>query len=98
MCWFKECKNREYKKVKKDLSKTTIIDKKRYVIIDEIDTLNINCLNALLKILEEPGEYDYFMLINNKSNPLLETIKSRCLEIKFIINKEEREMKLPFSF
>ncbi len=94
----KNVKIENIRKLKKDLSKTTIIDKKRYVIIDEIDSLNINCLNALLKILEEPGKYDYFMLINNKSNPLLETIKSRCLEIKFFINKEERNEITHFLF
>ena len=94
----KNVKIEDIRKLKKDLSKTTILDKKRYIIIDDIDLLNINCSNALLKILEEPGKYDFFILINNKSKPLLETIKSRCLEIKFIINNEEKNEITQFIF
>jgi len=88
----------DIRKLKKDLSKTPILDKKRYIIIDDIDLLNINCSNALLKILEEPGKQDFFILINNKSKPLLETIKSRCLEIKFIFNNEERNKITHYIF
>ena len=49
-----------------------------------------NSLNALLKIIEEPGKNNYFFLINNKSKPLLETIKSRSLEIKIVLNEKKR--------
>ncbi len=88
----------DIRKLKKDLSKTTMLDKKRFIIIDDIDLLNINCSNALLKILEEPGKQDFFILINNKSKPLLETIKSRSLEIKFMINNEERNKIAHYIF
>ena len=44
----------------------------------------------LLKIIEEPNKNNYFILINNKSKPLLETIKSRCIEIKIIQNEHQR--------
>ena len=50
---------------------------------------NLNCLNALLKIIEEPTKQNYF-LINNKSKPLLRTIVSRTLEIKIILNLSQR--------
>ena len=53
----KNIKIEDIRKLKKDLSKTTILDKRRYIIIDDIDLLNINCSNALLKILEE-GDND----------------------------------------
>ena len=54
--------------------------------MDDIDSYNLNCLNALLKILEEPSENTYFFLINNKSKSIIQTIKSRCIEIKIHIN------------
>ena len=37
-----------------------------------------------LKIIEEPNKNNYFILINNKSKNLIDTIKSRCIEIKII--------------
>ena len=60
-------------------------------ILDDVEDFNTNSLNALLKIIEEPGEYNYFILINNQSRPLLETIKSRCIDIKFILKKTDRD-------
>ena len=63
--------------------------KDRFIILDDVELFNINSLNALLKIIEEPNENNYFILINNKSKPLLETIRSRSIEIK-IINDEQR--------
>ena len=62
----------------------------RFVILDDIEVFNINSLNALLKIIEEPSENNYFILINNRTRPLLETIKSRCLEIKIILDEITR--------
>ena len=44
----------------------------------------------LLKIIEEPTNKNYFFLINNKSKKLLETVKSRTLEIKIILNEDQR--------
>ena len=58
--------------------------------MDDIDSYNLNCLNALLKILEEPSENTYFFLINNKSKSIIQTIKSRCIEIKIHINSIQR--------
>ena len=40
-----------------------------------------------LKIIEEPTKNNYFIFINNKTKPILETIKSRSLELKIILNK-----------
>ena len=38
-----------------NLNKSSFNDKPRFVLIDNIEFLNINSLNALLKILEEPS-------------------------------------------
>ena len=64
---------------------------KRFIFIDDIEILNISSLNALLKIIEEPPKNNYFVLVNNKSKPLLETLKSRCIEIKIILKEYERK-------
>ena len=44
----------------------------------------------MLKIIEEPSKKNYFFLIYNKSKPLLETINSRALEVKIILNETQR--------
>ena len=58
--------------------------------MDDIDLFNLNSLNALLKIIEEPSKKNFFILINNKRFPLIETIKSRALEIKIFLKEEQR--------
>ena len=63
------------------LNKSSFNTKSRIVLIDNIEFLNINSVNALLKILEEPNDNIYFILINNNKE-VLETIKSRCLNFK----------------
>ena len=47
------------------LNKSSFNSKPRFVLIDNIEYLNISSINALLKILEEPNENTYFILINN---------------------------------
>ena len=51
------------------------------MLIDNIELLNINSINALLKILEEPNDNINFILINNNKK-ILPTLKSRCLNFK----------------
>ena len=60
------------------LNKSSFNSKPRFVLIDNIELLNINSVNALLKILEEPNDNIYFILINNNKK-ILPTLKSRCL-------------------
>ena len=54
----------------------------RFVLIDNIENLNKNSVNALLKIIEEPNENVFFILINNSEKKILPTLKSRCLAYK----------------
>ncbi len=56
--------------------------KPRIVIIDSVDDMNDNAANALLKILEEPPEKTYFLLISHSPYTLLATIRSRCQVLK----------------
>jgi len=73
------------------LNKSTDLNNLKIIIIDNIENLNINSLNALLKALEEPKNNTYFFLIFNNRKKLLNTIKSRCSEFKIIFSKEEKD-------
>ena len=68
-----------------DLNKSSFNEKERFVIIDNIETLNISSINALLKILEEPPTNTYFILINN-DRFILPTLKSRCINFKIFLD------------
>ena len=87
---FKSVKVEDIRHLKAKILQSTISDKNRFIIFDDIELFNLNSLNALLKIIEEPSKNNFFFLINNKSKPLLETVKSRTLEIKIILNENER--------
>jgi DNA polymerase-3 subunit delta' len=67
-----------------NLNKSSFNNKSRFVLIDNIEFLNINSMNALLKIIEEPPENTYFILINN-NRKILPTLKSRCLNFKIFL-------------
>ena len=71
-----------------NLNKTSFNQKKRFVLIDNIELLNVNSINALLKILEEPNENINFILINNNKK-VLPTLKSRCLNFKVLLTKDQ---------
>ena len=70
------------------LNKSSFNTKPRFVLIDNIELLNINSVNALLKIIEEPNENIYFMLINNNKK-ILPTLKSRCLNYKINLTSNQ---------
>lgn len=87
---FKSVKVDDIRDLKTSIFQSTISNKDRFIIFDDIELFNQNSLNALLKIIEEPSKKNYFFLINNNSKPLLETIKSRALEIKIILDENQR--------
>ena len=76
--------------LKTRILKSSIIDKERFIIFDDIELLNKNCINALLKIIEEPTIKNNFILINNKKKEIIETIHSRSLEFKITLNHNKR--------
>jgi DNA polymerase-3 subunit delta' len=89
---FKSLKVDDIRNLKSIILQSSINNKDRFIILDDIELFNINSLNALLKVIEEPGKKNYFVLINNKTKPILDTIKSRSLEIKIILKEKERIM------
>ncbi len=70
------------------LNKSSFNTKPRFVLIDNIELLNINSVNALLKILEEPNDNINFILINNNKK-ILPTLKSRCLNFKISLTYKQ---------
>ena len=70
------------------LNKSSFNTKPRLVLIDNIELLNINSVNALLKILEEPNDNIYFILINNHKK-ILPTLRSRCLNYNIHLKSYE---------
>lgn len=87
---YQKIKIDDIRSLKSQLLKTTLLNKKRFIILDDVELFNINSLNALLKIIEEPTINNFFILINNKTKNLIETIYSRSLEYKINLKNEKR--------
>ena len=75
----KNIKIEDIRNLKSIISRSTLSNNPRFIVIDEVEFINDNSVNALLKSLEEPTVNNYFILINNKQADLLKTISSRCL-------------------
>jgi len=71
-----------------NLNKSSFNKKPRFVLIDNIELLNINSINALLKILEEPNKNIHFILIHNNKK-ILSTLLSRCINFKVSLSNKE---------
>ena len=71
----------QIRKLNKFFSLSSTDGTRRIVIIDSVDDLNINSANALLKSLEEPPARCTFLLISHRPSMLLNTIRSRCVEL-----------------
>jgi len=67
-----------------------IISNKKVYIINDCEKMRVEAQNCLLKTLEEPPESVIIILITSNENAILNTIKSRCMTIKFknISNEE----------
>ena len=78
------------RELKNTLQKTSINKFNRFILFDDVEYLSNNCVNALLKSIEEPNKINHFILINNKSRPIIETLKSRSLELNIYLNKSKK--------
>ena len=63
-------------------NKSTFNNMPRFILIDNIEYLNKNSINALLKVTEEYNNNVFFILISNNEKNILPTLKSRCLTFK----------------
>ncbi|MBN2604310.1 MAG: DNA polymerase III subunit delta' [Bacilli bacterium] len=84
-----------------EFSKTGVEKGPKIYIIKEIECVNVNAANSLLKFLEEPTPNTYAILTTTNINKLLPTIISRSQVVQFsslskvIIQEELEEMGYP---
>ena len=71
-----------------NLNKSSFSSKPRFILIDNIELLNLNSVNALLKVLEEPNDNIFFILINNNKK-VKSTLLSRCLNFKMTLTNKK---------
>ena len=82
---FDDKKNIDVAQIRKMIAytnKSSFDNKQRFILIDNVENLNKNSINALLKVIEEPNEGVNFILINNNEKNILPTLKSRCLTFR----------------
>ena len=53
---------------------------RKVVLVEPVESMNINAANALLKSLEEPSGNTILLLVSHQSSRLLPTIRSRCVQ------------------
>ena len=70
------------------MNKSSFNEKPRFILIDNIEFLNVNSINALLKVLEEPSNKIHFILVNNNKK-VLPTLLSRCINFKISLTNKE---------
>ena len=63
-------------------------NKNKIILIDSVEHLNLNSVNALLKIIEEPNQKILFFLIYSNEKKIIKTLKSRCIEFKLKLDKK----------
>jgi len=76
--------------IKKKFNTSSLNNLPRFTVLDDVELLNINAANSLLKLIEEPSAQNYFFLIDNKRKNVIETIRSRALETKIFLNREKQ--------
>jgi len=64
------------------LSRHPVQADRRVVVIRDAERLNEEASNALLKTIEEPPAYGVLLLTSSRPRNLLETIRSRCQEVR----------------
>ena len=80
----------DIRNVKKKFNNTLLNNLPRFIIIDDVEVLNIYTVNSLLKLIEEPTKTNFFILINNKRQKIIDTIQSRSIEFKFFLDSSSK--------
>jgi len=71
-------------------NKSSFNNQYKIILIDNIEYLNLNSINALLKIIEEPNDKVLFLLIHDNKKKIIDTLYSRCIKFNFFLNKEKK--------
>ncbi|MFT4045361.1 MAG: hypothetical protein QM661_01580 [Solimonas sp.] len=65
------------------LSLSSHYGRDRYALIEPADLLNASSANALLKTIEEPPAGTHLLLVTERPQALLPTLRSRCQRLRF---------------
>lgn len=65
---------------------------RKVVLIEPVESMNINAANALLKSLEEPSGNTVLLLVSHQPSRLLPTVKSRCVQQACPLPSEEMSL------
>lgn len=68
--------------------------KKKIYLFPRAQDMNPAAQNALLKVMEEPPAYGAFLLLANRPESVLPTVRSRCVELA--LTPVERRWALPY--
>jgi len=88
-----EKKNIQISKIREMINftnKSSFNNNCRIILIDNVEYLNTNSINALLKVIEEPNNNIFFFLIHNSKIKILDTLKSRCIKFNFFLKNEDK--------
>ena len=61
-------------------NKSSFNSNEKIILIDNVEKLNLNSINALLKIVEEPSDNTFFILVFDSNQKTLDTLQSRCVK------------------
>jgi len=70
-------------------NKSSFDNEHKIIIIDNLEYLNSNSTNALLKVIEEPNNKVLFFLIHDNQKRIFNTLKSRCIQFKVYLKKKD---------
>ena len=70
------------------INKSSFNNKKKIILIEDVEFLNLYSANALLKSIEEPNNEVIFLLLLNNEKSCLDTIRSRCIEYKVVLDNK----------
>ena len=90
-------KKEEIIKLKENFKTKSLFFGKRVYIIEEAEKLNSSSANTLLKFLEEPDDEIYAILVTDNKYHIIDTILSRCQEIRYYDNSIKENLKLEYT-
>jgi len=70
-------------------TKTASFGRRKVIILSPAESMNRAAANALLKLLEEPSEGTFIILVCHRAQALPATIRSRCQSVTFPMPKAE---------
>ena len=71
------------------LTNSSTMIQKTFFLVHQMEHLNLNCINALLKTIEEPPENTVIIIFTPNLRNIPKTILSRCVKLRFKVNDSE---------